>query len=81
MLFRSIEAFDVREKIECVVIDLTDSHLWDQSSVMAIDKLVLKFRAHGSDVKLVGMNEASSTLMDKLAVHDKKNAAELAGGH
>lgn len=76
-----IEAFDVREKIECVVIDLTDSHLWDQSSVMAIDKLVLKFRAHGSDVKLVGMNEASSTLMDKLAVHDKKNAAELAGGH
>ncbi len=76
-----IESFDIHEKIARVVIDLTDSHLWDQSSIMAIDKLVLKFRAHGSDVKLVGMNEASSTLMDRLAVHDKENAAELVGGH
>jgi len=76
-----VESFDVHEKIEHIVIDLTDSHLWDQSSVMAIDKLVLKFRAHSTEVKLIGMNEASATLIDKLAVHDKENSAELAGGH
>ncbi len=75
------EAFNVHEKIERVVIDLTHSHLWDQSAVIAIDKVVLKFRAHGSDVELVGMNEASATLIDKLAIHDKENAAELVGGH
>jgi len=76
-----LEAFDVHEKIKRIVIDLTDSHLWDQSSVIAIDKLVLKFRAHGSEVKLVGLNEASETLVNRLAVHDKENAAELMGGH
>jgi len=75
------EAFNIHEKIERVVIDLTHSHLWDQSAVIAIDKVVLKFRAHGSEVELVGMNEASATLIDRLAVHDKEDAAELVGGH
>ncbi|MGB3293137.1 MAG: SulP family inorganic anion transporter [Phormidesmis sp.] len=76
-----IEAFDVHEHISSVIIDLTHSHLWDQSAVIAIDKVVLKFRAHGSQVKLVGMNEASATLVEKLAVHDKPDAMELVGGH
>ncbi|PZO45526.1 MAG: sodium-independent anion transporter [Phormidesmis priestleyi] len=75
------EAFNLHEKIENVVIDLTHAHLWDQSAVMAIDKVVLKFRTHGSTVKLVGMNEASATLMERLAVHDKPNAVALASGH
>ncbi|MEL7358654.1 MAG: SulP family inorganic anion transporter [Cyanobacteria bacterium J06560_6] len=75
------EAFNIHEKIERVVIDLTHAHLWDQSAVMAIDKVVLKFRAHDSKVKIVGMNEASATLMDKLAVHDKPDADKLVGGH
>ena len=59
------EAFDIHEKIENVVIDLSHSHLWDQSAVMAIDKVVLKFRQHGSEVEIVGMNEASATLFRK----------------
>lgn len=75
------EAFDIHEHIDSVIIDLTHSHLWDQSAVIAIDKVVLKFRAHGSTVKLVGMNEASTTLMERLAVHDKPEAGELVGGH
>ncbi len=75
------EAFNIHEKIERVIIDLTHSHLWDQSAVIAIDKVVLKFRAHGSEVELVGMNEASATLIDRLAIHDKEDAAELVGGH
>ncbi len=72
------EAFDPHEK---VVIDLTHTHLWDQSAVMVIDKVVLKFRTHGSTVELVGMNEASATLMERLAVHDKPDAVALASGH
>ncbi len=75
------EAFDIHEKIERVVIDLSHAHLWDQSAVIAIDKVVIKFRAHGSKVDLVGMNEASATLMDRLAVHDKEDASKLVGGH
>ena len=76
-----VESFNIREKIERIVIDLTHSHLWGHSSVMAIDKLVLKFRAHGAEVTLIGMNEASATLVDRLAVHDKENAAGLTSGH
>ncbi len=75
------EAFDVHEKIENMVIDLSHSHLWDQSAVIAIDKVVLKFRAHGSTVEIVGMNEASATLLDRLAIHDKPEAIELASSH
>lgn len=75
------EAFDIHEHIDSVIIDLTHSHLWDQSAVIAIDKVVLKFRAHGSEVKLVGMNEASATLLERLAVHDKPDTMALAGGH
>ena len=63
------EAFDVHEKIENIVIDLTHAHLLDQSAVMAIDKVVMQFRAHGSNVTLVGLNEASATLMERVAVH------------
>ncbi len=76
-----IEDFNLHEHVDSVVIDLTHAHLWDQSAVIAIDKVVLKFRAHGSDVKLVGMNEASATLMERLAIHDKPDALELATGH
>ena len=76
-----IEAFDLHEHIDKVIIDLSHSHLWDQSAVMAIDKLVMKFRAHKTEVELVGMNEASATLMDKLAVHDKPDAENLAASH
>ena len=76
-----VEDFNLHEHVDSIVIDLTHAHLWDQSAVMAIDKVVLKFRAHGSTVKLVGLNEASATLMDRLAIHDKPDALDLAAGH
>lgn len=64
-----------------VVINLTDAHLWDGSAVAALDKVVLKFRRLGTPVELVGLNEASATLIDRLATHDKPGAPERAGGH
>ena len=69
-----LKAFDFQEDLESVKIDLTHAHLWDQSAIAAIDKVVLNFRRQGVDVDLVGLNEASATLIDKLAVHDKAEA-------
>ncbi|MEO0757358.1 MAG: SulP family inorganic anion transporter [Cyanobacteria bacterium J06648_16] len=69
-----LAAFDFSEHCDRVIVDLTHSHIWDQSAVMAIDKVVLKFRAKGTETKLVGMNEASETLLKRLAVHDKPGA-------
>lgn len=40
---------------------------------------MLKFRREGTDVEIVGMNEASSTLVDKLAVYDRPDAERLMG--
>ena len=74
-------AFDFREDLELVIIDLTQAHLWDQSAVVAIDKIVLKYRRKGAEVKLVGLNEASATLLDKLAIHDKPEGLKDLGSH
>ncbi|MEM6438415.1 MAG: SulP family inorganic anion transporter [Pseudomonadota bacterium] len=69
-------AFDFREALERVVIDLTRAHIWDVSSVAALDAVVLKFRREGAEVELRGLNRASETMVDKLAVHDKPGAMD-----
>ena len=66
-----LKFFNFREDLELVKIDLTHAHLWDQSAIAAIDKVVLNFRRNGTAVDLVGLNEASATLIDKLAIHNK----------
>ncbi|MEL6766029.1 MAG: SulP family inorganic anion transporter [Pseudomonadota bacterium] len=69
-----LAAFEFREALESVVIDLKNAHIWDISSVAALDMIVLKFRREGADVEVVGLNEASETLVDKLAVYDRPDA-------
>lgn len=75
------DAFDFQERVERVVIDVTHAHLWDVSAVGALDKVVLKFRRQGIEVDVIGLNEASATIVDRLAVHDKVDALDLAPGH
>ncbi len=75
------DAFDFREVISHVTIDVSHAHFWDLSAVGALDKVVLKFRREGTQVELIGMNEASKTIVDRLAVHDKENAMELIDNH
>ncbi len=68
-----LESFDFKEIVDLVTINLTHAHLWDQGAVTAIDKVVLKFRRNGVEVELIGLNEASSTLLDKLAIHNNED--------
>ena len=74
-------AFDFKEALERVTIDVTRAHIWDISSVAALDMIVLKFRREGADVKIVGMNKATETIVDKLAVHDKPGAFDKLMSH
>jgi SulP family sulfate permease len=76
-----LESFDFAEPIERVRIDLTQAHLWDLTGVDAVDKAVLKFRRAGIAVEVVGLNEASATIMDQLARHDRPDAMEKVLGH
>ncbi|MBS8267808.1 SulP family inorganic anion transporter [Halomonas sp. DP5N14-9] len=75
-------AFDFKESVEKVVIDLSRAHFWDITAVQALDMVVIKFRREGTDVELIGLNEASATIVDRYAIHDNPAAVEkLMGGH
>ncbi|MYM55054.1 SulP family inorganic anion transporter [Thalassovita mangrovi] len=76
-----MKAFDFREALEKVVIDVSRAHIWDISSVAALDMAVLKFRRDGAEVEIKGMNEASRTIVDKLGEHDKPGAADKLLAH
>jgi SulP family sulfate permease len=70
------DGFDFKEAVGKVRIDVSHAHFWDYTAVGALDKVVLKFRRDGTEVEITGLNEASATLVDKLAVHDKPDALE-----
>jgi SulP family sulfate permease len=78
---RFIASFDYKEVIEKVVIDVSRAHFWDITAVTALDKVVLKFRREGTEVEVVGLNQASRTMIDRFAVHDKPEAVESLMGH
>jgi SulP family sulfate permease len=74
--------FDFKEVLGKVVIDLTHAHFWDLSGVSALDKVVIKFRRDGAEVEVIGLNEASTTIIDRFGVHDKPEEIEkIMGGH
>jgi SulP family sulfate permease len=85
LFYASVEdfmaAFDFREAPERVVIDVSRAHIWDISSVQALDMAVLKFRRDGAEVEVIGMNAASETLVDRLGTHDKPAAIDKLMAH
>ena len=76
-----MNAFDFRDAPERVVIDVSRAHIWDISSVQALDMAILKFRRDGAEVEVVGMNAATETLVDRLAVHDQPGAMDKLMAH
>lgn len=71
-----VREFDFKEELSKVIIDVTHAHLWDLTAVSSLDKVVLKFRREGSEVEILGLNEASATIVDKLAIHDKADTLD-----
>ena len=78
---RFVASFDFKEVIDKVRIDVSRAHFWDITAVSALDKVVVKFRREGTEVEVIGLNEASATLVDRFAVHDKPEAAEALISH
>ena len=73
-------SFDYLHAPPQVVIDVRKARFWDTSAVAALDRVVLKFRKHGAQVEVVGLDAASELLVDRLGTHRDADAA-LAGGH
>ncbi|RDV08060.1 SulP family inorganic anion transporter [Arthrobacter sp. RT-1] len=50
-----------------VVIDMHASHLWDASTIAALDAITEKYRHHGKEVRIIGLNDASMLMRERLA--------------
>lgn len=58
--------FEYSRDPQRIVIDMSASHIWDASTVAAIDAIVTKYETYDKEVELVGMNEATTALHGKL---------------
>ncbi|WP_374985006.1 SulP family inorganic anion transporter [Streptomyces fradiae] len=59
--------FDYKDDPDDVVIDLSDAHIWDASSVAALDAIETKYAQRGKKVTIVGLNKPSADMHGKLA--------------
>jgi SulP family sulfate permease len=79
---RFADAFDYKEDVKNVIIDVSHAHFWDITAVYALDKAVIKLRNMGKNVEVIGQNEATQTIIDRFGVHDKPDEIEkVMGGH
>lgn len=72
-----LNSFDTKEALDQVVIDVSQAHFWDVTAVDTLDKLVIRFQREGVDVKVVGLNSASRTIIDKFSIHDRRDIGLL----
>ncbi|PHS19549.1 MAG: sodium-independent anion transporter [Kangiella sp.] len=74
--------FNFKEAVSNIIIDLSRAHFWDITAVHSLDMAVIKFRREGASVKIIGLNRASETIVDRFGVHDKPEELEkVLGGH
>ena len=78
---RFVQVFDFQEVIDKVYIDVSKAHFWDITAVSALDKVIIKFRREGTEIEVIGLNEASATMVDRFAVHDKDDVDDLLLNH
>ena len=73
LFFASVEdflaAFDFSVINQQIVLDFSEAHIWDDSAVGAIDKVMLKYRENENTVVLEGLNTSSKNIVEKLAVY------------
>ena len=50
-----------------VIIDMSQSHIWDASTVAALDSVVTKYERYGKSVQIVGLNTSSAAMHDRLS--------------
>ncbi|GAA2945057.1 SulP family inorganic anion transporter [Streptomyces enissocaesilis] len=69
-----VHQFNYKDDPDDVVIDLSGAHIWDASSVAALDAVETKYARRGKKVTIVGLNDPSAEMHEKLA-------GQLTAGH
>ena len=59
--------FQYADDPERIVIDLSASHVWDASTVAALDSITTKYAGKGKAVEIVGLNQASASMHQRLS--------------
>lgn len=81
LFFASVEgfvnSFDFTVENRSVVIDFSNSHIWDDSAVGAIDKIVIKYREQNNSVTIKGLDSASKKIVDKLAIYNNNSNKKM----
>ena len=61
-----LQGFDIYEHPKEITIDMNEAHIWDQSGVIALEQIIRKFKNGGSKVEVIGLNEESLNLFERL---------------
>jgi SulP family sulfate permease len=69
-----VHQFDYATDPHHIVIDMSETHIWDASTVATLDAITTKYAAKGKTVEIVGLNPASEARHGRLSGH-------LAGAH
>ncbi len=69
-----VHRFDYSGDPADIVLDLSEAHIWDASTVAALDAITTKYAAKGKRVEILGLNPAS------VARH-RRLSGYLTGGH
>ena len=69
-----VQGFDLHDHPERINIDLSQAHIWDQSGVAALDQVIRKLRLGGSEVTVVGMNQESLDLFERIGGQESAHA-------
>lgn len=74
LFFASVEdflnSFDFSVYNKDIIIDFSNSHIWDDSAVGAVDKAVMKYRENNNTVTIIGLDSSSKKILDKLAIYN-----------
>jgi len=69
-----VDSFNLGTQGQNIAIDFTKAHVWDDSAVGAIDKIVIKLHENKNHVTINGLNDSSKKIVEQLAVYDDSNA-------
>ena len=69
-----VQGFDLHDHPARICIDMSSAHIWDQSGVAALDQVIRKFRVGGSAVSVVGLNEESLDLFERIGGQESAHA-------
>lgn len=67
-----VDAFEYADVPKRVRIDVSAAHFWDITAIAALDDIVHKLRRHGAEVQVIGLNEASATMVERFGTHHRQ---------